>query len=246
MKRPGWLITLGALLVALSAVLYWIQYVIFRDAQHIFTYLLGDIAFLPIEVLLVTVIIHGLLGEREKRERLQKLNMVIGAFLSEVGTALLSTLAKADPDFDAIRADLAAEKGGAGDRLARLAGRLRGRSSKVDIERTNLGELRDFLAAKRDFLLRLLENPSLLEHESFTDLLQSVFHLTEELVSRESLAGLPASDYQHLAGDIGRVSSCLTSEWLDYMKHLEKNYPYLFSLAVRTNPFDRDASPIVR
>jgi hypothetical protein len=246
MRRPSWLITLGALLVALSAVLYWLHYAIFRDAHHIFIYLLGDIAFLPIEVLLVTVIIHGLLSERQKRERLQKLNMVIGAFLSEVGTTLLSALAKADPELDAIRAELALDKGSAGDRLTRLAARLRGRSSRVDIERTNLGELHDSLAAKRDFLLRLLENPNLLEHESFTDLLQSVFHLTEELVSRESLAGLPASDCQHLAGDITRVYTYLTSEWLDYMKHLEKNYPYLFSLAVRTNPFDRDASPIVR
>jgi len=29
------------------------------------------------------------------------------------------------------------------------------------------------------------------------------------------------------------------------MEHLKVNYPYLFSLAMRTNPFDRDASPIV-
>jgi hypothetical protein len=246
MKRPSWLATLGALLVALSAVLYWLHYAIFRDAHHIFIYLLGDIAFLPLEVLLLTLIVHRLLGERERRLRLQKLNMVIGAFFSEVGTALLSALANADPELDAIRADLAADKGGAGDRLARLAGGLRGRSSKVDIGRTNLGELHGFLAEKRDFMLRLLENPNLLEHESFTDLLQSVFHLTEELARRESFVGLPASDYQHLAADIARVYSYLTSEWLDYMKHLEKSYPYLFSLAVRTNPFDRDASPIVR
>ncbi|MBA7569274.1 hypothetical protein ES708_11013 [subsurface metagenome] len=32
------------------------------------------------------------------------------------------------------------------------------------------------------------------------------------------------------------------SEWLDYMKHLKNNYPYLFSLAMRTNPFDANAS----
>jgi len=246
MRRPSWIVLLGISLVALSVVLYLIEYEIFGDARHIATYFLGDIAFLPIEVLLVTVIIHSLLGEREKRERLQKLNMVIGAFQSEVGTKLLSLLAKADPGLDAIRTDLALDKDSAGSRLARLEVHLRGRNPKMDMERTNLAELRDFLAAKRDFLLRLLENPNLLEHESFTDLLQSVFHLTEELVSREDLGALPASDRQHLAGDMARVSSYLAGAWLDYMKHLEKNYPYLFSLAVRTNPFDRDASPIVR
>lgn len=29
------------------------------------------------------------------------------------------------------------------------------------------------------------------------------------------------------------------------MKHLKESYPYLFSLAVRTNPFDPAASPVV-
>jgi len=33
---------------------------------------------------------------------------------------------------------------------------------------------------------------------------------------------------------------------LAYMKHLKKEYPYLFSLAVRTNPFDPGASVEVR
>ena len=99
---------------------------------------------------------------------------------------------------------------------------------------------------KRDFLLRLLENPTLLEHEAFTDLLRAVFHLTEELQSRQSGIELPPNDYMHLAGDIKRVYSLLVQQWLDYMKYLKVNYPYLFSLAMRTNPFDQEASPVVQ
>ena len=45
----------------------------------------------------------------------------------------------------------------------------------------NLDELKLFLISKRNFLLMLLENPNLLEHDAFTDLLRAVFHLTEEL-----------------------------------------------------------------
>jgi hypothetical protein len=33
--------------------------------------------------------------------------------------------------------------------------------------------------------------------------------------------------------------------WLEYMEHLKDNYPYLFSLAMRVNPFDKTASPVV-
>jgi hypothetical protein len=39
--------------------------------------------------------------------------------------------------------------------------------------------------------------------------------------------------------------SLLISQWVDYMKHLKKNYPYLFSLAIRINPFNPDASAVV-
>lgn len=70
----------------------------------------------------------------------------------------------------------------------------------------------------------------------------AVFHLTEELEARADLAHLPASDREHLAGDVRRAYVILISEWLRYMKHLKKEYPYLFSLAVRTNPFDEHAS----
>jgi hypothetical protein len=35
-------------------------------------------------------------------------------------------------------------------------------------------------------------------------------------------------------------------EWLSYMHHLRKTYPYLFSLSMRTNPFNPDASPVVK
>ncbi len=40
-----------------------------------------------------------------------------------------------------------------------------------------------------------------------------------------------------------RFYGLLTAEWLDYVRHLQENYPYLFSLAVRTNPFDPAATP---
>jgi len=75
---------------------YFIHYLIFRDAHHIFIYLIGDIAFVFLEVLLVTLVLHQLLQYREKKVMLNKLNMVIGAFFSDVGGELLKTFS----DFD--------------------------------------------------------------------------------------------------------------------------------------------------
>jgi hypothetical protein len=85
----------------------------------------------------------------------------------------------------------------------------------------------------------------MLEHATFTELLRAIFHLSEELDRRSSFSMLPASDVAHIAGDMRRVYSLLAAEWLRYMEYLKDNYPYLFSLAMRTNPFDETASIIV-
>ncbi|GEM_PF-6682769 len=44
------------------------------------------------------------------------------------------------------------------------------------------------------------------------------------------------------AGDIERAYALLIREWLSHLDHLKASYPYLFSLAVRTNPFNPTAS----
>jgi len=245
MKHFSWQILLGLSLIVLSIVFYLLHYAIFRDPHHIFIYLIGDIAFVFIEVLLVTLIIHRLLGEREKRTRLEKLNMVIGAFFSEVGTRLLTYFSDFDPKLDRIRKELVVTNDWSEQEFSRVSKRLKNYEYGVEIHKLELEDLANFLMGKRDFLLRLLENPTLLEHESFTELLRAVFHLTEELANREDLTQLPDTDYQHLAGDIKRAYVSLVHQWIDYMKHLKDNYPYLFSLAMRANPFDQNASPIV-
>jgi len=96
-------VLLGISLVLASTALYLSHYLIFRDPHHIFIFTIGDIAFVPIEVLLVTLVIHRLLSEREKRSKLEKLNMVIGAFFSEVGTELLTYFPDFDPKLEEIR-----------------------------------------------------------------------------------------------------------------------------------------------
>ena len=92
MKRPRGQIILGLSLIAISAILYLFHYAIFRDPHHIFLWSMTSLAFLPISVLFVTLIINQLLSGREKRARLEKLEMVIGTFFSEVGTRLLAFL----------------------------------------------------------------------------------------------------------------------------------------------------------
>ena len=222
----------GIALVLLTVIFYLVHYVIFRDPHHIFIFLIGDIAFVFFEVLLVTLIIEKLLKERERRNRLEKLNMVIGVFFSESGIRLLTYLSGFDPKLDIIRNDLIVNNDWSEKDFLGVAKRLKNHDYGVNIQMIELENLRNFLFEEKDLMLRLLENPSLLEHESFTELLRAIFHLTEELAlaGRENLTHLPAAEHEHLTGDIKRAYSLLVYQWLDYMKYLKNSYPYLFLL----------------
>jgi hypothetical protein len=242
MKSGRWEIIVGMYLVILAVVLYVVHFVIFKDPHHIFIFGLGDLAFLPIEVLLVTLIIHRLLGQREKRLRLEKLNMLIGAFFSEVGTELLTYLSDSDPKLDEVRERLIVRDDWSPEEFYGCCDGMRNYDYDIDIEKISLAKLQGFLVGKKDFLLAMLVNPNLLEHETFTGLLQAVFHLKEELAHRENIGQVSEKDKEHLVGDIKRVYGLLVDEWLAYMEHLKNEYPFLFSLAMRTNPFDRESS----
>ena len=238
-------VILGLFLVFLSVLFYGLHYVIFRDAHHIFIYFVGDVAFVFIEVLLVTLIIHQVLSDREKRTMLKKLNMVIGAFFSEAGISLLKYFRNFDRNAEKISRHLLVADEWSKERFEQMQKALQNHDLKIDPHAGDLEGLQNFLMDKRSFLLRLLENPNLLEHELFTELLWAVFHLADELSHRTRISELSDSDYAHLAGDISRGYGLLIREWLAHMEHLKNEYPYLFSLAVRTNPFDPNASPEV-
>ncbi|MDO8588984.1 MAG: hypothetical protein Q7T82_18310 [Armatimonadota bacterium] len=245
MKRFSWHILLAGLLIAVSAAIYAFQIISFRRSDDTLFYMLQDFAFVPIQVLLVTIIVNALLGSRERAALRKKLNMVIGAFYSEVGTHLLKDLSKFDTNVADIHPMVTFGVRWSRRDFTRARGFLREREYAIDCGGGDLKELKVFLANRRGFLLRLLENPNLLEHESFTELLWAVTHLSEELSLRSDVSALPSSDYAHLAGDIKRAYGQLLAQWLAYVEHLKAEYPYLFSVVVRTNPFDPEASPIV-
>jgi len=245
MRRYWNLIILAVILIAISALLYFVHYLIFRDVHHIFIYMVGDLAFLPLEVFLVVVVIERVLANREKQAIMQKLNMVVGAFFSEVGNDLLQRLLVSFEKSGDTSRHLAVKQNWSRADFNKAMAFARTVDGEADFTSLDLYGLKKFLVQKRQFLLALLENPNLLEHERFTDLLWATFHLTEELESRESLTGLPEADIKHIAGDTQRVYRQLIVEWLFYVEHLKSKYPYLFSLVARTHPFQEHPSPVI-
>ena len=241
-----WKLIAGIGLVALSIILYTLHYLLFYDDHHLFIFFFGDLAFIPIEVLIVTLIIDQMLEGREKKRRMEKLNLVIGTFFSTIGTPLLATLSRADPGIESVRSQLVIGENWEAGQFRDVQACIDSHACAIAGDRVDKEHLRSFLLGGEEFILRIIENPMIFEHESFTGLILALNHLTEELKARQNLATIPAADISHLSADIQRVYALLVPEWLKYMEYLKNHYPYLFSLAMRKNPFDESASVVVK
>jgi hypothetical protein len=230
------MVLLSTGLVLLSAVAYALQFAAFDRPGDTLYYLMQDLAFLPLSVLFVTLVVDRLMAERDRNARQHKMNMVIGTFFAAVGEPMLRQMRRFVTNCEALAPALAVAPDWTAEDLAR-GGRL---LATAEIETVADAEamqcLKELLREQRDFMLRLLENPILLEHETFTDLLWAVFHIQDELAARETLEGLPESDLRHLAHDLKRGYGHLLRQWLAYLGYLRADYPFLFSLSARTNP----------
>jgi voltage-gated potassium channel len=189
----------------------------------------------------------GLIFERRQDEiRRQRNNILIGLFFSEIGTPLLIQFVTLDPGASELRGEAFIKSDWTNRDFINLRKQIVQHKYYLDVTGVELDHLKSLLVEKTDFLVRLIESPTLLEHESFTELLWATIHLREELVARNAFQNLPETDIDHLLNDAIRVFRLLTRRWVDYMHYLKDAYPYLFSLAVRNNPFNEKRSPIVK
>lgn len=238
MKKRKEQITLAILLLVASTLLYLLNYAIFKDAHHIFMFLTEDLAFIPIEVLVVTLIIDRLLENREKEHRIDKLNILIGLFFDEFGNELLKEFVTYDNNIEGIRGRFILNNNVKNDKYKDIKKLAKSYDYKIEKNKINLEKIEGILVSKKDELIKLLENPVLLEHETFTDLLQALFHVYNEITTRKKLHTLTNSDEQHIKGDLERVYKLLSYEWIIYMEYLQREYPYLFRTAQINNPYD--------
>jgi len=241
-----WQVTLAIVLIALTGAVYYVHFLIFRDPHHIFLYFIGDVAFVFFEVLLVTLVIHRLLHHRKQKAVRDKVHMLTGAFFSETGTELLRQLADFDEQLHKISQDLVKPNDWSEVEFLDIRQTVKKHNPAIDSKTFDLDALNKYLQRHKPFLLDLIQNQSLLQDEPFSNLVWAIFHLTKELEHRQDLKHLPDSDRRHLAEDIKRVYQELIIQWMDYMQHLKDDYPHLFSLAGRTNPFNRLASVDVK
>ncbi|THB77946.1 MAG: two pore domain potassium channel family protein [Desulfobacteraceae bacterium] len=216
-----------------------------NDASRWFAVLIivmGGASFLGVIANATEIIIL----RRETSNRMRKINMVLGAFFSEIGYTLLDMFAGNDGTISQFQCDLCIQPNWDNDKFTTASRGLAAQSFQIQVSPAELNRFSQFLSKRRGFLINLIENPVLVEHESLSETLLAIFHLSDELQAREDFARLPQADINHLTNDMTRAYKHLTLQWIEYLRHLKVHYPYLFSLAIRKNPFDPDANPVIQ
>ena len=142
-----------------------------------------------------------LIARRERTTQLQKLYAVEGIFFSELGSDLLLMLIQGDPERERLASEFKLKDEWKPADFQRLESWLKQYDYQVDLDRVDLDQCRQFLLGRSNLLLRLLENPFLIDKDSFTECLRAVFHLKDELYHRQGINPLPPTDQAHLQGD---------------------------------------------
>ncbi len=250
-ERLSWKAKFSILMVVLIIIIYGSNYLVLGDAEHIISYIWTHLGFIPVDILIVAFLLDEIIERKEKEAMLEKLDMLMSTFFSEVGNDLINQLSTVNK-YKASTENLKSIKNWNDADYENKLNELKNSNvdfSAMDIPLENreefLENLRTMLAGKREFIINLINNPNLLEKEEFTGLINAILHLDEELEHRQKLDLVTNSDFAHLNGDMKRVYEKLVYEWVYYLRYLNKHYPYMIALIIRTNPFDETASVYV-
>ena len=250
-SHKRWKIKFSLLMVVLIIIIYGSNYLVLGDAEHIISYIGTHLGFIPVDILVVAFLLDEIIERKEKEAMLEKLDMLMSTFFSEVGNEMINQLSHANK-YKASTENLKSIKNWDEKDYDLKLEELKNTSIdfQADISPENreefLENLRNLLVDKREFIINLINNPNLLEKEEFTGLINAILHLDEELEHRKDLSLVTDADFAHLNGDMQRVYNKLVHEWVYYLRYLNKHYPYMIALIIRTNPFDEDADVYVK
>jgi hypothetical protein len=228
-------------LIFLSATIFILQFFLFGDIRDTFFYLFEDLAFLPIQILIVTFVIERIIDQRDKKEKLSKIHVLINVFYSEVGRDCITIMTKFIGNFSELQDCVTITDEWDNPQFVKAIKTL----TKFDFvdahEPYDFQKLNSFLSDKKQFMLSLLENQSLIEHDEFTNMLWALFHVQDELQFRaNNFDIMPEEDIKHILLDIRRAYPLLLIEWMYYMQNLKEHYPYLYRFSLKNHPFIKE------
>lgn len=228
MKNLKHYLFVSFILILISFIMFLIHDLIFGQLENTIYYSFMNLCFIPINILGVTLVFEKLVERRARIERLNKLNMLVGLFFSDIGFTLLKIIAARDNNIHCLDLDF--------NDLKSCNDKLAAHEHDIQFEMLDYPKLKELVIGGRDILSNLIANENILEHELFADLLMALMHLRDEILFIQHKE-LTHDDCVHIKGDLIRVYKTLTVQWISYLSHLKHFYPYQYNSAIKFNPF---------
>ena len=214
-------IVIISVLLAISAWIYGMQILIFKDVRNTEFYIFQDMAFIPISIAITTVVVGELLDINNKRDSRQKTRMLTSTFFSDIGFELMSMLALVSNIDEALLQTINDSDLSEQDKISAIKNS--GFTVNADIGIYTI--ISDVIIASKTDILILSSNPMLYDHEYFSDLLWELLHLMDEFRLRGDYVKLKPSDLTELNSDFAQVLELLLINWVVNAKYLKETYP---------------------
>jgi len=225
------------LLLCASALLYAIHYLIFRDLHHLAIFGLHELAFVPLEVILVTLGLDQLVEKTHREEARSKVSIIETLYFNESGGTMLRYLTSFDPDAARLRELLQVTEDWHSSDFRQAIRQLKSYPFLLDLDRIDFFGLHYHLSQRHEYYRSMLENPALTQSESFTEMIMKIYLLWEELDGRTNLYQLPEKDRNYLAELLHEIYRELTEYWLDNVYNHSIHNRFRLHRAIESNPF---------
>lgn len=225
------------LLLCASALLYAIHYLIFRDLHHLAIFGLHELAFVPLEVILVTLGLDQLVEKTHREEARSKVSIIETLYFNESGGTMLRYLTSFDPDAARLRELLQVTQDWRSSDFRQAIRQLKSYPFLLDLDRIDFFGLHYHLSQRHEYYRSMLENPALTQSEAFTEMIMKIYLLWEELDGRTNLYQLPEKDRNYLAELLHEIYRELTEYWLDNVYNHSIHNRFRLHRAVESNPF---------
>ncbi|ODU54375.1 MAG: hypothetical protein ABT01_08670 [Clostridium sp. SCN 57-10] len=229
-------VLIPAMLLA-TAAMYGLHYLIFRDAHHIGIFFVSDIAFLPLEVVLVSLVLERMVERTHENDNQGKICILQSIFFRDCGADMIRYFLTCDNYRKRLIPAMSVREEWQAPEYESARKFLRSYSFALDAEKLDFFAVHYHLNKHHAFFLQLLESPSLTDRDEFTDLLLTLYHFWEELSEQYDLRTLPPEKialFSEYAQDSYRL---LSSEWLDNMQKIKKSSARRTLSPLRETPF---------
>ena len=225
------------LLLCASALLYAIHDLIFRDLHHLAIFGLHELAFVPLEVILVTLGLDQLVEKTHREEARSKVSIIETLYFNESGGTMLRYLTSFDPDAARLRELLQVTEDWHSSDFRQAIRQLKSYPFLLDLDRIDFFGLHYHLSQRHEYYRSMLENPALTQSEAFTEMIMKIYLLWEELDGRTNLYQLPEKDRNYLAELLHEIYRELTEYWLDNVYNHSIHNRFRLHRAIESNPF---------